>query len=267
MSSLRVAAIALAVPVIGLVVGCAGTRPESPTPARASPAAVRGIVFVAEGAGNIGVTSRMLRQVVGDEGYPLRVVKVEWSHGTGRVLADQTDYDHARAEGRRLAGRVEECRRENPGAAVSLVGYCAGSAVVLAAAESLPPEGVETIVLLAPSVSCRYDLRRALRGTRRGIDVFHSECDVVFLGLGAALVGPADRRWGGAAGRTGFRAEPVSAEDRVLFAKLRQHPWTPRQMKAWHLGGHGGTQKAAFVRAYVLPLLAGGVGPGRRPAE
>jgi hypothetical protein len=37
----------------------------------------------------------------------------------------------------------------------------------------LPADGVNRLVLLAPSVYVAYDLRPALRAARGGIDVFH----------------------------------------------------------------------------------------------
>src|SRR5205823_952067 len=47
-----------------------------------------GVVFVADGSGNLHATVDGLSQVVGDAGVPLDVVAVGWSHGTGRVFAD-----------------------------------------------------------------------------------------------------------------------------------------------------------------------------------
>jgi hypothetical protein len=257
---------ALVVQVAWLALGCGSLRHETRLPAYAPQTPIRGIAFVADGAGNLGTTSRPLRQVVEEDGAPLLVHKVEWSHGTGRILADQTDYAHARAEGRRLAEQVRACRQANPGLAVFLIAHCAGSAVVLSAAENLPPGEVDGIVLLSPSVSCRYDLAPALRSTRGGIDVFYSELDLAFLGIGAAIVGTADRRWSAPAGRVGVYIEPRSAQDLLLYARLRQHPWSRHLMATGHLGGHSGNHSRGFLRACVLPLLTAD-GPPRPSHE
>src|SRR5947207_2649584 len=81
-----------------------------------------------------------------------------------------------------------------------------------AAAEFLPPDSVERVVLLAPSVSAEYDLGPALACAREGIDVFHSGRDRAYLGLGVRLLGTADRHWSDAAGRVGFRV-PAACPD------------------------------------------------------
>ena len=256
----RLTLLALLLPACAAA-GCAALRPPPPTARACAPAPARGVVFVADGAGGFRTTSAALRQAVAEAGAPLHVETVAWSHGAGRVLADQMDFTHARAEGRRLAAEVKARRLMHPGQAVYLVGHSAGCAVVLAAAEEVPPATVEGVVLLAPSVSARYDVRPALRGTRRGIDVFYSERDVAMLGVGAAVVGTADRHWTAAAGRVGFRTEPATREDVALYAKLRQHAWSPEQAWTGHLGGHRGGFRPAYLRAYVLPLFTAGTPP------
>ena len=99
-------------------------------------------------------------------------------------------------EGQRLACRVTALRQASPAAEVYLVGHSAGCAVVLAAAESLPPGGVNRIILLAPSASLDYDLRPALRCARGGIDVFYSDRDVAYLGLGVSAFAETTARQG-----------------------------------------------------------------------
>ena len=146
-------------------VGCAGVGQEVRSPGP-PPAGTRGVVFVADGAGGFHATSATLTEVLAEDRIPLAVEMVEWTHGYYRVLADQIDHGHALAEGRRLALEVAAYRQTCPGK-VYLVGHSAGSAVILAAAEALPPDSVDRIILLAPSVSMSYDLRPALRAPAR----------------------------------------------------------------------------------------------------
>ena len=68
----------------------------------------------------------------------------------------------------------------------------------------LPPDSVDRIILLAPSVCTSYDLRPALRTARHGIDVFYSTEDRVILGLGMRIVGTAEHDCDIAAGQVGF---------------------------------------------------------------
>ncbi len=234
--------------------GVAPRRVEADRPVVDRP--VKGAIFCADGAGGFGHTTQALRQAVDEQDLPLYVHCLEWSHGYGRVLADQMDHCHVEAEGRRLAGLIADWRARYPGQPVYAVGHSAGTAVIVAAAAQLPPGSVERIVLLAPAVSAGCDLRGALACARQGVDVFYSERDWASLGLGVAIVGTTDRRWSAAAGRVGFRPPACAPADAALYAKLRQHAWDPCVAWSGNQGGHYGASKPAYLKAYVLPLFA-----------
>jgi pimeloyl-ACP methyl ester carboxylesterase len=243
--------------VLLLACGCAGARYQIRTTC-ASPTERQALVFVADGAGNFQGLSGSLRDTARACGAPVCVATVEWSHGYGRALADQTDPCHAVERGRRLAADVLAYRRQPGALPVYLVAHSAGSAVVLAAAEALPPDCVERIVLLAPSVSALHDLRPALRSARRGVDVFYSPRDVGYLGTVVGVVGTSDGLPGPAAGRVGFRVAAAAPEDAALVGRLRQHPWDPAVGWTGHRGGHFDCFQPAYLRTYVLPLLLPG---------
>jgi pimeloyl-ACP methyl ester carboxylesterase len=236
--------------------GCATTGSCAGGPAL--PASAHGIVFAADGAGDFRACSRSLRKAVEAEHLPFAVEAVPWSHGYGRVLSDQMGHGHARVAGQQLAERISELRYQNPHAEIFLVGHSAGSAVVLSAAELLPPDTVSKIILLAPSVSAAYDLRPALRCARGGMDVFYSKWDWWYLGFAVTLVGDADGTWlQPAAGRVGFRPRSELDQDDSFYAKLRQYPWDAKQAWTGNLGGHYGAYQQDFLKAYVLPLFKG----------
>jgi pimeloyl-ACP methyl ester carboxylesterase len=237
--------------------GCSAAAPRADISRAAAPpgAPPAGVVFVANGSGDSRSVSTNLRRVVAEAGAPLEVEAFVWSHGPGRYLADHLDRDRQLAEGRRLAAQVVAFRQAHPDRQVYLVGHSTGCAVVLAAAERTPPDGVDRVVLLSPSVSEGYDLRPALRAARRGIDVFRSGRDVVILGLGMWAVGTADGGGPRAAGRVGFVTVVEGPEDAALYERLRQHPWDPSVAWTGDGGGHYGNNRADFLRAYVLPLL------------
>ncbi len=236
------------------LVGCATTRQVVHSP---PPGGYRGIVLVLDGAGDFQATTGALQDAVRAEGAPLWVESVPWSHGFGRILADEIDQGHIRCAGRELAGRVTAYRRQCPGLPIHLVGHSAGTAVILSAAALLPPNSVDHVVLLAPSVSADYDLRLVLRCARGGVDVFYSQRDIGYLGLWTSVVGTADRRWAAAAGRVGFRPQIASPEDQALLTRLRQHPWDASVAWTGNAGGHYGSHHVCYLRAYVLPLFAG----------
>src|SRR5262249_20780314 len=137
---------------------------------------------------------------------PLHVRTFAWGHWRGLGLADAADAAHASRQGAILACEVRRRVAERPSRPVSLVGYSAGCAVVLAAAEHLPPDTLDRIVLLAPAVSPCHDLRAALLSARRGVDAFTSERDWLVLGVGTTLAGTPDGGRGPSAGQTGFRS-------------------------------------------------------------
>jgi pimeloyl-ACP methyl ester carboxylesterase len=214
-------------------------------------------MLVLDGAGDFEATTTAFQEAVRADGAPLWIDAVHWSHGYGRILADQIDQDHICCAGQALAARITAYHQKYPRLPIHLVGHSAGSAVVLAAAAVLPPNSVDHIVLLAPSVSADYDVRPALRCACGGVDVFYSQRDVAYLGLGTGIFGTTDRRWTPAAGRVGFRVAATSAEDAALLARLRQHPWNASVVWTGNEGGHYGSHHVCYLRAYVLPLFAG----------
>jgi pimeloyl-ACP methyl ester carboxylesterase len=251
-------------PFLLAFVGCAGMPHQDQGPAPplhgvrlGAPAEAEGIVFAADGAGGFLTTSTALEQVVADVGQPLTVETVRWSHGVGRILADEMGHQHSREAGQRLAERVAAFRAGHPQMRVYLAGHSAGAAVVLSAAENLPLDSVERIILLAPAVSADYDLRPALRCSRKGIEVFCSRRDWWYLGLGVFLVGTADGHWPSAAGRNGFQPVISSRDDALLYQKLRQHCWDLSVEWTGNRGGHYGAYQPRYLKAYVLPLLSG----------
>jgi Alpha/beta hydrolase family len=269
--------------------GCAASRQR--IVAYDGPVAKAGVVFVADGAGNFQYASKYIRWAAQTEMAPpfgpryklgkirefmsiarsgpkfeadgtppclllaLDVITFDWSHGKYRILADQVDYPHARAEGCRLAQTVLRFQQDHPGVPVHLVGHSAGAMVVLVALEYLPADSVDQVVLLSPSVSATYDLTPALHAVKCGLYNFYSQRDRFYLGLAIGIVGNSDRHWGPSSGRFGFQTPPTASECEPLFAKLHQRPWQHEDSALGNRGGHYGNYQPEFVRAYILPLL------------
>lgn len=247
----------LAVCLLPLLAGCRSAAGRADGQAVIVPPGVTpvGVVLVANGAGDSSTVSTNLGRAVVETRTPLQVETFDWSYGTRRYLADHVDHAHHLAEGDRLAAQVTTYRQACPGRKVFLVGYSSGAAVVLAAADRLPPDSVDRIVLLSPAVCVGYDLRPALRVARCGIDVFYSNRDRYVLGLGMRVVGTADRGCRTAAGQWGFTPVVAGPADAGLYRKLRQYPWDPSVAWTGNDGGHYGSDQTAFLRVYVLPLL------------
>jgi pimeloyl-ACP methyl ester carboxylesterase len=243
--------------LLPFLAGCwgAGYRPEVYRALSAPARPAVGVVFVANGSGDFRTVSRNLSQVVAETGAPLQIETYVWSHGYGRYVIDHVDHDNHLDHAYLLASQVAAYRQACADRRIYLIGHSAGCAVVLAAAEMLPRDSVDRIILLAPSVSTAYDLRRALCTARHGIDVFHSSEDRVILGLAMQVVGTADRLSRTAAGHDGFTPVITCPGDAALYGKLRQHPWDPVVEWTGHNGGHYGSNRQDFLKAYVLPLL------------
>ncbi len=239
-----------------LLPGCVTLNSQARPDTAAPPSIVEGVVFVVDGAGGFEAPSRTIRQTAAEERLPLEVRGFHWTHGYCRVLSDQIHVSHLRRAGRKLSEMLLACRQESPERPIFLIAHSAGCGIVLIAAESLPPGTLERIVLLAPAVSAKKDLRPALASSRCGIDVFYSGRDWACLGLGTLLAGTTDRCWTLAvAGKVGFRPVLNAPEDEALYAKLRQYPWDPSLTWTGHKGGHYGSYQPGFLRAFVLPLL------------
>jgi hypothetical protein len=224
-----------------------------------SPVCIRpGIVFAIDGAGGFEKASQTIGRTIAESKLPLEVRCFHWTHGYCRVISDEMHSSHQKMEGRKLADELLSCRLHAPDQAIYLIGHSAGCGVALNAADSLPANTLTRIVLLAPAVSCKRDLRPALRSTCQGMDVFISSDDWACLGLGTLLLGTTDRcRTLRATGRNGFQPIVTDPEDAALYGKLRHYPWDPSLQWTGHKGGHYGAYQPGFFRLFVIPLLQG----------
>lgn len=237
--------------------GCQSTNsrpaPQANHAARYTAKPRDGYVLVANGSGDSGTLSNNLISVVENSNLSLEVETFNWSHGRGLSFADHADRENQQAQGKKLAAQVLEYSRATGSTKVYLMGHSTGCAVMLIAAENLPPGSIEKIVLLAPSVPDTYDLRPALLATRGGIDSYHSRKDQYILGLGMMILGTTDPDSRAAAGLHGFRLIYSTPNDNAIYQNLRQHHWDPTVEWSGNNGGHNGCLTTGFLKVYVLP--------------
>lgn len=220
-----------------------------------APSHQRGLIIVVDGTGGDMFATVGIRSAVERTNAPLEMVSERWSDLHG-VVVDHTFADDLRRAASGVVAKVAASRRAYPGRRITLVGYSAGTSAVLTAAEQLPPNSVDRIVLLAASVGHDYDLRGALRASREGLDSFYSEYDHV-LREGVRYVGTTDGKRVPAAGLIGFSGGRGYALEPQLYRKLRQYPWRQEYHAYGNYGGHFGWVRPRFVEAFVLPLIAG----------
>lgn len=207
------------------------------------------LVFVAGGAGGNPSIGESLLDTVRREGVLLHVQPVAWSRYNNRVW-DYSDQEAHHAGACYIAKWVRVIHAECPNSKIILVGYSTGANVVLPAAALCPQVSLHRIVLLAPAVSCAYDLRPALKATRYGIDSFYSSWDGV-LEMAAQRMGTADGQWTETAGRVGFWPRN-GIVDPMTVSMLRQHHW--REGMGGH-GGHLSWTTTTFQKGTLIPLL------------
>jgi hypothetical protein len=234
--------------VLALASGLArGSQTQNKQPVDGKPAH-RGVVFVVEGIGGFDIIGPVAQSVLPRAGVTHEIRAFIWTHGRGRLLADLQDYRHMQHKADELAAEVLKLKDQDPRRPIYLIGKSGGAGLVLAAAGRLPAGTLERIVLLSAAVSPTYDVRPALRATRRELVSFYSANDQLVLGWGTRQFGTIDRYYEPSAGLGGFKM-PVDAspEDWALYDRLVQVPWAVRMLFEGNPGTHFGTSMPAFL--------------------
>jgi pimeloyl-ACP methyl ester carboxylesterase len=238
--------------VAALCAGCASVAHQADVPHIAADQSK--IVFVADGAGDYRLASKNIRETVKEDKLPMDIETFIWSHGPHHVVIDQMDSKNTQAQGVRLAELVRETHQAYPDKEISLVGHSAGCFVVLTAAEQLPPDSIEHIVLMNPSVPADYDLRPALK-TCHCVDVHCSNADRFYLGMLVGILSACKGVFTAPAGLGGFKLQPKNGDDAVLISRLHQIHWRPEFKATGNDGGHYGCYQHGYLREYILPEL------------
>jgi pimeloyl-ACP methyl ester carboxylesterase len=233
-----------------------GAKPPAQTVAPPDTESKHGVVIVVCGIGGLDFVALSSHWALPRAGVRHEIREFSWTHGKGRLLRDLQDTQHCLQKAGELATEVRTIKAQDPDRPVFLVGKSGGTGLVLAAAEQLPPQSLERIILLSPAVSPTYDLRPALRATKHEIVSFHSPYDQLVLHWGTSQFGTIDRYYGASAGLHGFVIpKDLSPEDRALYDRLVQVRWSPAMILEGHIGIHIGTSMPAFVAKEVAPWL------------
>jgi len=239
-----------------------GQSPATPFDASGRPIQPRaraiksGVVFVIDGVGGLDFMGKAAKWALPRAGVQHEIREFDWQHGKGKILKDLQDTERVVQKAHELAACIRLAKADNPGRPIYLLAKSGGAGLALAAAEELPPATLERIVLLSSAVAPNYDLRAALKATKREVVSFYSPLDKIVLGWGTRQFGTIDRVHSESAGLGGFVTPPLTnAEDQALYARWVQLPWSPRMVWQGNLGGHLGTSMPAFVGKEVAPWL------------
>jgi pimeloyl-ACP methyl ester carboxylesterase len=216
----------------------------------------RALVIVVGGVGGIDIAGIAAQWSLPRAGIHAEIREFRWTHGRGHHIRDLQDTEHYLQKAAELALEINQVQAADPDRPIYLVGKSGGTGIVLAAAEQLPPASLERIVLLSAAVAPTYDLRPALRATKHEVVAFYSPFDLFVLGWGTKRFGTMDRYYGSSAGLRGFVVPAgLTPQDRLLYDRLVQLPWTPSMIWEGNTGGHLGTSMPAFMAKEVAPWL------------
>lgn len=244
---------ALLVLAFGCFLPCLSGCVYSPLPSR--PPVTHGRPYLVHLPGVAGdtVVDRWFLSGLGDGGLKADTEVFDWTGHADWIFALQS-YRHNRNQAQQLADRIVTRVRAEPGEPVYLTAESGGTGVAVWALEQLPDDvKVRSVLLIAPALSPRYDLSRALSHVAGHAYVVTSPNDLLVLGLGTMVFGTTDGVHTSAAGRVGFR-QPRAA-DPLQYRKLVQMPYELDWLAYGHLGGHSGGLAPAFARNILAPTL------------
>jgi len=233
--------------VVLLATGC---NPVWTTPERYD----RGMVMVLPGIEGAGPLNLRICDGLYAGGVDKAIVLRDWSGLLGPI-GNQRDEIRNRQVADQIAVEIMAYQDEHPNRPVILIGHSGGTAIAVWAAEAMP-EGrhVDGVILLASSLSSKYDLRLALEKSSRGIINFYSHKDRALLGVGTGAVGTMDGKYSIPAGRRAF-VVPENSYQLWAYEGLHQVAWSPQLRALDHRGGHGGYTHFRFIRDGLSPII------------
>ena len=212
----------------------------------------RGLVVVLPGIEGRSPLNVSIAEGLADGGVPYAIEIYDWTRSYN-WLANLRDQKTNRRTAMRIANRIASYQWDYPGRPVYIVGQSGGGAMAAWVAESMPDgHKLDGVVMIAAALSPKYSLTWALEGTRHGIVNFHSQRDLVLLGIGTTVAGTMDGQHGASAGLSGFEV-PERAPG--VYDKLYQIGWNRDMAAAGHIGLHVSSSASEFVAQYVAPLV------------
>ncbi len=250
--------------IVALMASCASAQTTAPA---TQPATGRQTLLLhLPGIGGLMRIDRLLTGGLTRGGMVAEIQIYDWTNGNpGMPALTALERNHREAE--KVAQMIAERRREDPDARIIVTGHSAGSGIAVWALENLPDDvQIDTLVMLAPALSPKYDLSAALRRVKGHAYSFNSEYDPI-LGPGTRAFGTIDRIKSDAAGRVGF--EMPQGADREQYAKLVQIPYDRGWMAFGNIGDHIGPMMPRFAARVLAPLLLTGQmpPPTSRPSD
>lgn len=212
------------------------------------------VVYLVGGIGHMIILSPSAKFVFPIVGVDYEFRDYKWQHDWGTELRDLLDEPHLRRKSSQLADEVRELHEREPNRRIYLIGHSAGAAVVIHAAELLPANTIERIILLSPALSPNYDLTVAFQATKHEIVAFTSRFDATLHAT--SIFGTADRVFCNSAGLRGFKCpEHLDSEAKRCYERLIQIPWTFDRLLELEGCWHNSSTMPLFLAHEVAPWL------------
>jgi pimeloyl-ACP methyl ester carboxylesterase len=171
--------------------------------------------------------------------------------GLGALLARKRNEKQAD----KVAEKIQQILKDEPGVKLRIVCHSGGAGIVAWALERLPDDAkIESVVFIAPALSQKYDLSKALSHVRGKAYALTSVNDVIVLGAGTSVFGTIDGKKEEAAGLRGFKT-PDAPADPKQYDKLVQMPYQDSWMEFGNIGDHIGPMGEEFAEKVIAPLL------------
>lgn len=215
-----------------------------------------GVVILVEGIGGFNLMQLSGKIGFHNAGLPHKVEQFYWSHGFGRFMCDLQDERHVLEKGMDLAKEIWKRKKENPKEPIYLIGHSGGTGVAVRAAELLPKNTIQRMILLSSALSPEYNLVPALSACKNGIVSYYSPHDHFFLRFGTSQFGTIDRMYCTSAGCQGFEVpKELFACEKQAYSNLRQIPWNSKMILHGNFGNHTGTVQPSFLEHEVSRWL------------
>lgn len=236
-----------------LLAGCRGTAPL-----HSAERLEHGYVMVLPGILGQGVWNDNIARGLDDAGVKSAIEICDWTQGPLMLSVNVLHWRRKEREARSLAKKIVDYQDAYPNRPVALIGHSGGAAMALRVIDALPADrNIDNLILLAPGLSPKSDLRPVAMRVEHRVHSFHSYLDLFVGGAFAGAVGTARDMNAASAGNVGFSEPPnLNPEERRWYQEhVVQHAYGAQMAATGHLGGHFGCTTPAFIQQYVAPLL------------
>ena len=245
---MRIATVAMMALLIASCCGCTpGFVKSKSQPYLNAERLDRGYVIVLTGIEGLGTFNEDIASGLAKGGCPYAIEINDWTSSWWWIV-NLESIQANKNKACEIAGKIQRYHQAYPGRPVILVGQSGGAAIAVWTAECMNGQDIDAIVLLAATISPGYRLDHALSASRRGIVSFHSDRDVLLLGVGTSIARTMDGNFSTSAGMGGFNPPPNMPPE---YYKLYQIPYNSKMSEVGNYGLHLTSSSERFVARYV----------------